>query len=241
MTKEYYTDFEQQIIDACRHKQPDLIRQCFHSLQRMPVFSMMRLQAYALHKTLTLEYGKSFKHSYPEKLVKNFYGRYKKATTIDAITLSKKAKRNLSDLELLKLDIKRNKSKYEKEIVFNILDITSYFNKIGQKFLDRYKLTVDEIKQELKPFADFANNKIKQDNAYIIRIKFEKIKINIFDVVKKALINDDKNTVKSQIFIKIDDYINTHIDDRELTQYELITRDAIRSEVLHFINENAAR
>ena len=93
MTKEYYADFEQQIIDSCRHKQTDLIRQCFYSLQHMPVFSKMRLQAYALYKTLTKEYAKSHNHKYSEKLVKNFYCGYKKATTIDAITLSKKARR----------------------------------------------------------------------------------------------------------------------------------------------------
>lgn len=241
MTNDNYAEFEQRIKNACRHKNSDHIEQCFYSLQRMPVFSEMRKQCFALFKLLQAEYKRSHKEDYPKKLIKNFYGRYKVAQKIDAIALSRKAKRNLSDLELLKLDIKRNKSKYEKEIVFNILDLTSYFNKLGEKFLNRYKLTVDEIKQELKPFADFANNKIKQDNAYIIRLDFENIKINLFDMIKKALTNNDKNKIKSEILIKIDDFINQRIDNNELSQYELITRDAIRSEILHFINENAAR
>lgn len=241
MTNDNYAEFEQRIKNACRHKNSDHIEQCFYSLQRMPVFSEMRKQCFALFKLLQAEYKRSHKEDYPKKLIKNFYGRYKVAQKIDAIALSRKAKRNLSDLELYKLHMKRNRTKYEKEIIYNILDLSKYFNATGAKLLNKYKLTKEEIAEELKPLADFANNKIKHDNAYTIRLDFENIKNNLFDMIKKALVNNDKNKIKSEILIKIDDFINQRIADDDLSKYEAITRDAIRSDVLHFINENATR
>ena len=81
LKKEAYQDLEKQIKNACRHKSKQRIEQCFYTLERMPVFSEMRQQCFALFKLLKAEYQRSFRKEYEKKLFKNFYGRFQKATT----------------------------------------------------------------------------------------------------------------------------------------------------------------
>ena len=93
MTKENHEDFQQRIKNACRYKNADHIRQIQYSLERMPAFSEMRLQAFALHKLLVNEYKKSHKEEYDFKLFKAFYGRFKVAESLCAIKLSRNSRK----------------------------------------------------------------------------------------------------------------------------------------------------
>lgn len=93
MCKANYAEFEQRISDACKHQNLDHIRQIQYSLERMPVFSEMRQQAFALHKFLQNTYKRHFDHPYEVELKKNFHGRYKAASTKSAIEIGRKARR----------------------------------------------------------------------------------------------------------------------------------------------------
>lgn len=99
MSKENYADFEVRIKNACRHKNDDHIRQCIYSLERMPVFSEMRQQAFELFKFLKGEYKRAYSQKFPfPELKKNFHGRFKSPTSLSAIDLARKA-RNLKPLQ----------------------------------------------------------------------------------------------------------------------------------------------
>lgn len=81
LKKETLASFEKRIILACRHKNTQKIEQCFYLLETMPVFSEMRQQSFSLFKLLKAEYQRSFRNEFEKTLFKNFYGRFKKATT----------------------------------------------------------------------------------------------------------------------------------------------------------------
>ena len=130
MTKESHAEFEQRIKDACRHKNADHIRQAFHSLQHMPVFSEMRLQAFALFKLLRSEYRRSHKEDYPDDLKKNFYGRFKTPQTLSAVDISRKARRAMDLTEKRDRAALREKLRAE---ISNAEDLLARMNEYHEK------------------------------------------------------------------------------------------------------------
>ena len=109
ITKNNYEEWQQRIQNACRHKSDEQVRQIIYSLQKMPVFSEMRLQAYALFRELQAQYRRYFTNDLEEKLFKAFYGRFKAAETVNAIQLSRKVRRyhpRQREIDALKREMK---------------------------------------------------------------------------------------------------------------------------------------
>ncbi len=156
LTKETYGEFEQRVINACRHKNMDHIAQIHYSLKTMPVFSAMRQQSFALFKTLKNEWKRSIKGEFPfPDLQKNFYGRYKAAKTLSASDLSRKAMKRVHedekrDRELLSADLRDKIAACEKKL--RELDSIRYreLNEIYyQNQLDR-SMTLNELENYQK-------------------------------------------------------------------------------------------
>lgn len=109
ITKDNYCEWQQRIQNACRYKSEEQVRQIIYSLQKMPVFSEMRLQAYTLFRELQAQYRRYFPQILEEKLFKSFYGRFKTAETVNAIQLSRKVRRyhpKQKEIDALKKEMK---------------------------------------------------------------------------------------------------------------------------------------
>lgn len=94
MTKETYGAWLERLKSAVRHFSDDGLRQALYSIRSVPGFSESRKQAFALARQAQGEWKRSKSSDWPYgDIFVGFFGRFKKAETIDLVTIRKRVQK----------------------------------------------------------------------------------------------------------------------------------------------------
>ena len=95
MTDQTFNFWRRRLKRAIRWKSKRFINQCVYSLSRLPKFHAVRQQGFQLIQYAKADWKRAYKNSEPcpfDSIFLGFYGRYQKASKINADSLKKKNK-----------------------------------------------------------------------------------------------------------------------------------------------------